>query len=135
MLSQPTNRPHRCFELSVLALAALAIVCLPPAVRAATVLEEEGKTFIIDQKGERWDVTQALSLGFSPEGFQFGIGRDAIRPLDDQHLGAEGEILPDRSRVIGISLDEEGHAYSITRLTRHEIANTRLGDTPLAAAY
>jgi hypothetical protein len=116
-------------------VAALIFLSLLPSAQAATVHEEDGKTFIIDQKGERWEITQALSQGFSPEGFQFGIGRDAIRPLDDQHLGTEVTKLPGQSRVIGISGEASAHAYSVSRLTRHEIANTRLGDIPIAAAY
>lgn len=116
-------------------VAALFFLSLLPHAQAATVHEENGKTFIVDQKGERWEITQALSQGFSPEGFQFGIGRDAIRPLDDQHLGAKGTKLPGQSRVIGISGEKSAHAYSVRRLTRHEIANTRLGDIPIAAAY
>jgi hypothetical protein len=120
---------------STLTLATFLMLCLSPAAQAATVHEEDGKTFIVDQKGERWEITQAIGQGFSPEGFQFGIGRDAIRPLDDQHLGTEETKLPGRSRVIGISGEASAHAYSIRRLTRHEIANTRLGDIPIAAAY
>lgn len=118
-------------------IVALLFLSLFPytQAKAAAVHEEDGKTFIVDQKGERWEITQALSLGFRPGGFQFGIGRDAIRPLDDQHLRTEDTTLPGQSRVIGISDAKSAHAYSIGRLTRHEIANTRLEGTPIAAAY
>jgi len=27
------------------------------------------KTYIVDRTGERWDITQAKSIGFKPEGF------------------------------------------------------------------
>lgn len=118
-------------------VVALFFLSLFPCAQAATVNEEDGKTFIVDQKGERWEITQAVGLGFRPEGFQFGIGRDAIRPLDDGYLKADGEKLPEATRIIGITDTDSGsaHAYSVSRLTRHEIANTRLGDTPIAAAY
>lgn len=37
----------------------------------ASVKREKDKTFIIDQRGEKWDVTQAASIGFDPHRFQF----------------------------------------------------------------
>jgi hypothetical protein len=117
------------------ALTAVLILVLSPLAWGGPIQEIDGKTYIVDQKGERWDVTQAMGLGFRPEGFQFGIGRDAIRPLDDGHLGDDGQSLPGETRVIGIKNEATAHAYSVRRLTRHEIANTRLGDTPIAAAY
>lgn len=116
-------------------LAVILVLGLFSAVHATIVHEEQGKTFIIDQTGERWEVTQATGLGFRPEGFQFGIGRNAIRPLAHDHLRADGRTLPGETRIIGIETETEAHAYSIQRLTRHEIANTQLGDTPIAAAY
>jgi hypothetical protein len=105
--------------------------------RAAVIHEAEGRTFIVDQKGESWEITQAMSLGFRPEGFQFGIGRSAIRPLDGEDLKTDGDNLPEATRVIGIAAEDSGnaHAYSVQRLIRHEIANTKLGEVPIAAAY
>lgn len=41
-----------------------------PLGQAGAAVRENGKTYIVDQRGERWDVTQAESLGFDPEGFQ-----------------------------------------------------------------
>jgi hypothetical protein len=117
------------------ALAAIVLLSLSQIVWSAPIHEGDGKTYIVDQKGEHWEVTQAMDLGFRPEEFQFGIGRDAIRPLDDAYLGSEGQTLPGEARVIGVKNATAAHAYSVRRLTRHEIANTRLGDTPIAAAY
>ena len=90
---------------------------------------------ITDQKGEKWDVTQAKSLGFDPMGFQFGIGRNAIVPLGPEALKAPPETLPSYDRVIGVSQNGEAHAYRVRRLNMHEVANTTLGDTAIAAAY
>lgn len=135
MLTRIPIHFHLSVGRSFLTLVAFIVLGLNLSAMAATVLEEDGKTFIVDQKGERWEITQAISQGFSPEGFQFGIGRNAIRPLDDQHLGKAGTKLPGQSRVIGISSEKSAHAYSVRRLTRHEIANMHLGDIPIAAAY
>ena len=49
-------------------------------------IQENGKSYIVDLHGERWDVTQAKSIGFDPERFRHGIGRNAFTPLDDSHL-------------------------------------------------
>ena len=48
----------------------------------SSVLREADKIYIVDQTGERWNVTQAKSIGFDPRRFQYGIGREAFTPLD-----------------------------------------------------
>ena len=129
-------------KTSILTIVALLTVTLffsigfqnesvPPM---SSVAASEG-VYITDQKGERWDVTQARSLGFDPKGFQFGIGRNAIVPLGPEALKAPPETLPSSDRVLGVSQDGEAHAYRVRRLNMHEVANTTLGDTPIAAAY
>ena len=99
------------------------------------VEKKKGHVFIVDQTGKKWDVTQAQTLGFKPEGFQYGIGKNAFTTLDDSHVKAEPETLRNRSRVIGIKKEAESHAYSVGKLKYHEIANTHIGDTPIAAGY
>ncbi len=98
-------------------------------------IEENGRSYIVDLHGERWDVTQAKSVGFDPQVFRHGIGRNAFTPLDDTHLKDHSRDLSDRTRVIGISDGKESRAYSVPRLYRHEIANSHIGDQPIAAAY
>ena len=98
-------------------------------------IEENGKSYIVDLQGERWDVTQAKSLGFDPERFRHGIGRNAFTPLDDSDLKDNSPDLSKSTRVIGISDGKEARAYSVPRLYRHEVANSRIGDQPIAAAY
>ncbi len=118
------------------ALAALALVGLGSLwVGWDGVAREGERVYIVDRTGERWDVTQAASLGFNPHGFQFGIGRDAIRPLDESSLADTAPELDAGARVIGVENGPDAHAYVVRRLTRHEIANTELNDTPIAAAY
>jgi rhodanese-related sulfurtransferase len=97
--------------------------------------EEKSKIHISDRRGERWDITQAVSIGFKPENFQFGLGRDAFKPLDDTFLKNDTAKTPSDLRIIGIAGDTDTQAYSIPKLTGHEIANTTLGSEPIAAAY
>ena len=66
-------------------------------------IEENGRSYIVDLHGERWDVTQARSLGFMPERFQHGIGRNAFTPLDDSSLKDNSESASQSLRVIGVS--------------------------------
>lgn len=123
--------------IAVLVMATLFFVVgfqKEPMAPVSSVAASEG-FFITDQKGEKWNVTQAVSLGFDPKGFQFGIGRNAIVPLDNEALKAPPEELESSERVIGINRGGEAHAYRVRRLNMHEVANTTLGDTAIAAAY
>jgi hypothetical protein len=113
------------------------LVTLPLGMMSMCLAEETlegGRTFISDRTGEKWDVTQAESIGFDPHGFQFGIGRDAIRPLDGSELEKGPRGFDPDAPVIGVENGEDAQAYVIRKLTRHEIANTELGGHPIAAA-
>jgi hypothetical protein len=99
------------------------------------IIQDGDTTYIVDLHGERWDVTQAQSIGFVPERFQHGIGRDAFKPLDDSSFSDNTPNVSHSLRVIGISDDDEANAYSVRKLWRHEVANSRIGDKPIAAAY
>ena len=99
------------------------------------VTSEKDRTFIIDQRGERWDITQAKSIGFKPEGFQYGIGRDAFTPLDETGLGDDVSSVSRNLRIIGISDGAQAQAYSVDKLWRHEIANSKIGSKPVAVGY
>ena len=98
------------------------------------VTTERNKTYIVDQTGEKWDVTQAKSIGFDPHWFQYGIGRNAFTTLSDSHLKNKPSFLRDY-RIIGIANESEAQAYSVPKLRRHEIANTTLGSKPIAVGY
>ena len=99
------------------------------------VIEEKGKTYIVDRHGERWDVTQARSIGFEPHRFQHGIGRNAFTPLDDSQFSRGNAGVRHNERVIGITEGEHANAYAVSKLWRHEVANSFIGDRPIAAAY
>jgi hypothetical protein len=99
------------------------------------VIEEKGKTYIVDWHGERWDVTQAVSIGFEPHRFQHGIGRNAFTPLDDSQFSRDNAGVRRNERVVGITEGEHANAYAVSKLWRHEVANSFIGDRPIAAAY
>ena len=116
----------------------ILIIAAAPSTQGFTfsrAVQENGKSYIVDLHGERWDVTQAKSIGFEPERFRHGIGRNAFTPLDDSHLKDKNPNFSSNTRVIGISDGKEAHAYSVPRLYHHEVANSSIGDQAITAAY
>ena len=101
----------------------------------SSVLRESDKVYIVDRTGERWDVTQAKSIGFDPHRFQYGIGREAFTPLDESYLSDDTFFVSRGLRVIGVTGGTEAHAYSVPKLRRHEIANTTIDSKPIAVGY
>ena len=104
-------------------------------IAVARVVEEGGHTYLIDRTGERWDITQARSIGFDPYGFEFGIGRNAFRPLNDSDWQTDTKGHRPGMSIIGISGDGASHAYSVEKLSYHETANTLLGDSAIVVGY
>jgi hypothetical protein len=120
----------------VFLIIAVALVAgMPSVAMSAPVVKEGGKVYIVDRTGEKWDVTQAESLGFNPEKFQYGLGRNAFTPLDDSMLTDDTRDVHPNLRIIGISKDDEAKAYPVSKLSRHEVSNSLLGEDPVAVAY
>jgi hypothetical protein len=117
----------------IILLGLILVIALSQAF--SKVIEEKGKIYIVDRHGERWDVTQAVSIGFKPHRFQHGIGRNAFSPLDDSKFSKDNAGVSRNERVIGITEGEQANAYSVSKLWRHEVANSFIGDRPIAAAY
>jgi hypothetical protein len=104
-------------------------------IAAAEIIEDKSHTYLIDQTGERWDITQAVSIGFEPRHFEFGIGRNAFRTLNESDWSTEVDNNIPNFRVIGVADGDDAHAYSIPKLSHHEIANTNLASNPIIAGY
>jgi len=102
---------------------------------AARVVIESDRVYIEDQTGERWDVTQSKELGFVPERFQYGMGKYFFTPLQDEDFGNEKISGFFDTRIIGISIDDNAHAYAVSRLKNHEIANTTIAGKAIVAGY
>lgn len=118
-----------------LVISSLLVFFVMPERAVPFVQREAGRTYIVDQTGERWDVTEAEARGFKPESFQYGIGRDAFQTLDDSHVDEDRYDVSPGLRVIGVSKGREAQAYSVSRLRYHEVANTHVGSSPVSVAY
>ena len=102
-----------------------------------------GPIFITDRHGERFDITHAVEkYGMAPSGFEFGIGKNSIPPINHPEMIRSHE--PDypnlRSRqskeqIIGASFEGDARSYSIRQIVRHEIVNETIGYTEAAVAY
>ncbi len=124
---------RKIIMLKTILLGLILAIALSQAF--SRVIEENGNTYIVDRHGERWDVTQAVSIGFEPHRFQHGIGRDAFTPLDDSQFSRDNAGVRRDERVIGIAEGQHANAYAVSKLWRHEVANSFVGDRPIAAAY
>ena len=122
-----------CFYRTL--LAAFLFVVFPAPNAEAVVIKEGNNTYLVDRTGERWDITQAVSIGYDPDKFEFGIGRDAFEPLDGTHLKSGSKKYSSGMRVIGVAGDGDAHAYSVQKLSNHETANTFLGSKAIVAGY
>ena len=124
---------RKIIMLKTILLGLILAIALSQAF--SRVIEENDNTYIVDRHGERWDVTQAVSIGFEPHRFQHGIGRDAFTPLDDSQFSRDNAGVRRDERVIGIAEGQHANAYAVSKLWRHEVANSFVGDRPIAAAY
>jgi hypothetical protein len=123
-------------KLLILKIILLGLICGIVLSQAfSKVIEEKGKTFIVDWHGERWEIDQAMSIGFKPHRFQHGIGRNAFMPLDDSNFSKDNANVKRNMRVIGIAEGDHANAYAVSKLWRHEVANSFIGEKPITAAY
>ncbi len=130
-------------SISIIYLATLfsfACTTAPEGVAEPNVEEGDGRFTIIDRTGKRWDVSHAFqNYQMNPDEFQFGVGPNAIRPiLNPRHLEPGQSGYPaDHSTflILGTTLENETRAYSIDKLSFHEVADEKFGDVHVAVAY
>ncbi len=103
-------------------------------------MTEGGSVTITDRTGKIWDITHAVSdYGFRAEGFQYGLGPNAISPAFDPVFAAPGdESYPaahETFSVLAAETDGDPRAYRIWQLARHEVIDEWFGETAVAVAY
>lgn len=120
--------------MKIFMLAATFLFSLVAACSSGSQVAPED-AYITDKTGERWSLDQAVTLGYRPEGFEFGLGRNAIVPLSDDRVQENPKNVPDDLRVIGVVVEGVARAYAVAPLRRHEVVNSVIGGTAFAAAY
>lgn len=86
---------------------------------------------------DRMDVCKSQE-GVFYEIISGGVGRDGIPPIDNPRfddLATADNWLQDASPVIAIEIDGVARAYPLAILTRHEIANDTISETPVAVTF
>ncbi len=104
------------------------------------VISDNGKIFIQDRTGKRWDVTHAEQVyGLKADKFQFGLGPGAIPPILNPEFvlpGQPGYPTPGGNfLIIGADINDIQRAYPISVLTRHEVVDEQFDSTYVAVAY
>ena len=87
-----------------------------------------------------WNLTDVCMSadGIFQEIISGGVGRDGIPPIDNPLFDdfATADLwLQDASPVISVEIDGVARAYPLAILTRHEIANDVLAETPIAVTF
>ena len=138
---------HSARRAAELALAGMVIFsCTVPTTQYIPDLREtpQRRIHITDRFGERFDITHAVErYRMHRRGFEFGIGKNTIRPLyqpgmlteEDRCYPAYGSVWNRDPDVIGAVIEGEARSYPVDRLVRHEIVNESVGATQAAVAY
>jgi hypothetical protein len=134
VLREGKMKTKKLWVLPVVFIAFLSLVLISRNTGTAAVKEGQ-KIYIMDQTGERWDISQAVSIGFDPDHFEFGIGRNAFTPLGETNWKPGPADKHAQIRVIGVTGKDEAHAYSVAKLRYHETANTFLDSKAIVAGY
>lgn len=112
---------------------------VPTATAPLTFRKSGEKILIRDRTGKEWDITHAVNkYGFDPAGFQYGLGPDAIKPINNPQFfnpGDAGFPRPDDFLVIGTTINGDSRAYPINILKSHEIVNEKFVSTHVSVAY
>ena len=103
-----------------------------PVVDVPNENDPDDRIYIQDVTGKRWDVTDAERIyGMKAEDFQFGIGPNAIRPINFPAMFKPGDpgypTQTDQVVVVGTVINEDARAYSLAQLNSHEVVNEVIG--------
>ena len=115
---------------------ARALVALVAVLMLGKVLASE--TLIAYWKGE-WPRTDFAKRTVKLEEIESGgPPKDGIPPIDRPRFDSvalAGKWLDPREPVIAVEIDGRARAYPLSILIWHEIANDRLGETPIAVTF
>ncbi len=75
------------------------------------------------------------NIGFKAHRFQYGIGKNAFTPLQDEDFTEDRVSLFCNTRIIGFTVENRAHAYTVDRLKHHETANTTIAGKAIVAGF
>ena len=121
----------------------------PEAPAPKNVKVVDGREYLWASGPRQGPESQWFDITDSPlkkEGYQYGIGKDRIRPIDHpvfvkpddpRLLAAAGTRVrnADQIRVIGYVYGGEARAYPIELLNRHELVNDTIAKKPLTVGW
>ncbi len=122
----------------------LTVFFIPPTSHAQLTCDTPPAPFDDPAVLENWQtIWDLMDLCISQPGvfnevLSGGVGRDGIPPIDDPTFDTFdiADIwLQDQSPVISVEVDGIARAYPLAILTRHEIVNDVIGETPIAATF
>lgn len=126
---------------SPLAIGVMALICgCGGSATSVEPADDSTVGFLVDRTGKSWNIRHAIDeYGMVPGDFQFGLGPDAIRPVNDpQFLTESDEAYPEADEtflVIGAEFDGEARAYPLHILRQREVVNEFVQDAHVAVAY
>ncbi len=139
MLPRP---PRRMLPLAIAVVAVVAIAC---GSASGTIDGDIGsnndvdlETLFAQRLGGQWDTDFTIHSVDLGEFVSGGPPKDGIRSLDDPAFESVSEAdsgLEEREPVIVVDINEDARAFPLRILTRHEIANTTIGDTPVTVTF
>lgn len=100
----------------------------------------QNKLYIVDQTGKRWDITHAVeNYGMNSKHFRFGLGPNAIRPINNPEFIVSGEEEFPASTgtfpILGVNFNGDPRAYPLRVLNSHEVVNDQSGTLYFAAVF
>jgi hypothetical protein len=133
------KKPYVLFTVFLVSLITI-LHCSGEGPKTAEVLEEDGKIYIVDDTGKKWDVTHAKEkYGMNPEKFQFGIGLFAIKPFIEPQMLTENDAgypaPQDDFAIVGFTFEGESRAYPLDIMQAREVSNEIFGGAHLAITY
>lgn len=98
------------------------------------------KVVLVDLTGKEWDITTAVwKYGLDVEGFEYGLGPMAIKPIIEPEMLSPGNVgyPPDNATflVVGTTVNGDTRAYDIFGIFRNEVVDDYVGEAPLAVTY
>lgn len=135
---------QRKLTLCLALISTLILFLIPSTSHAQLTCDTPPTPFDDPSVLENWQtVWDVMDLCMYQEGIfeelaSGGVGRDGIPPIDNPLFDTQETAdlwLQPQSPVISVEIDGIARAYPLAILTRHEVANDVIGETPIAVTF